>query len=225
MKRYVEGQVHTNAEAHAAKLSAKKLRHNVKKYPDRNPDLVVMDVAIAGRLENAADAHLKLEEMPERGAGGELVPIQDSGALSIAVQTVKSPDRVTVDASLDRVDLAHKNGVLNMALDTAEALNAQNSAEQMLAHQMAAAHRMSLDLMAQAGNTRDPIEKCRLVNASARLMDVCQKTLLTIDRLHTGGQQTVTVQHVQVTGGGQAVINGTVQTGGAMLSKLTTDKS
>jgi hypothetical protein len=101
-----------------------------------------------------------------------------------------------------------------MALDTAEAIGASNAAEQMLAHQMAVAHRTSLDLIAEAGNTRDPIERCRLINTASKLMDLCQKGLNTINKIRTGGQQTVTVQHVQVADGGQAVINGSIDTGG-----------
>jgi len=215
VKIYADGQVNTNAEAHAAKLSAKKIRLNVRDNSDRNPYLAGIKYEIANRLETSADAHLTLKEIPERGMGGELIPA-DASCISTATLTLKNPDRVTLDASIDRLELAHKNGVLNMALDTAEAIASKNPAEQMLAHQMAAAHRMSLDLMAQAGNTRDPVEKCRLINTAAKLMDTYQKAMLTVNRLHTGGQQTVTVQHVQVTDGGQAVINGEVHTGGRM---------
>jgi len=183
-----------------------------------------MDLEIADRLETAADERLRLEEIPERGMGGEFIPV-DTSHISTSTLTLKKPDRVTLDASIDRLELAHKNGVLNMALDTAEAIESKNPAEQMMAHQMAAAHRMSLDLMAQAGNTRDPVEKCRLINTAAKLMDTYQKAMLTVNRLHTGGQQTVTVQHVQVTDGGQAVINGAVHTGGQLSGRGRVSKN
>lgn len=218
MKIYPDAQVKTNAEAHAAKLSAKKMRLNVRNKSDSNPELVGLELEIADRLEASADAHLTLKEIPDIGVGGEMI-LSDDTNFSITALTLRSPDRVTLDASIDRLELAHKNGVLNMALDTAETIGARNGAEQMVAHQMAAAHRMSLDLLAQAGNTRDTIEKCRLVSAAAKLMDLYQKAMLTVNRLHTGGQQTVTVQHVQVTDGGQAVINGAVHTGGPIPSR------
>lgn len=207
MKIYADGQINTNAEAHATKISVKRMRLNVRYNSE-----------IADSLETAADEHLKLKEVPERGIGGELVSVETPYA-SVAELTLKKPDRVTVDASSDRLDLVHKNGVLNMALDTAEAINSKNPAEQMLAHQMATAHRMSLDLMAEAGNTRDPVEKCRLINMAAKLMETYQKAMLTIHRLHTGGQQVVTVQHVQVSGGGQAVINGAIHPGGPLSGR------
>lgn len=208
MKINPDFQVGTNAEAYASKLTAKKLRR--KNAGETLEECSMLEVA--QKLEKSAENHLALEEMPERGMGGELI-YRDNKSSSALTQNLKNPDRITVDASIDRVELAHKNGVLSMALDTAETIGAKNSAEQMLAHQMAAMHKMSLDLMAQAGNTRDPVEKCRLINCAARLMDVYQKGMITLNRLHSGGQQFMTVQHVQVSDGGQAVINGSVQTG------------
>ncbi|OFW87508.1 MAG: hypothetical protein A3J37_07270 [Alphaproteobacteria bacterium RIFCSPHIGHO2_12_FULL_45_9] len=208
MKINPDFQVGTNAEAYASKLTAKKLRR--KNAGETLEECSMLE--IAQKLEKSAENHLTLEEMPERGMGGELI-YRDNKSSSALTQNLKNPDRITVDASIDRVELAHKNGVLSMALDTAETIGAKNSAEQMLAHQMAAIHKMSLDLMAQAGNTRDPVEKCRLINCAARLMDVYQKGMITLNRLHSGGQQFMTVQHVQVSDGGQAVINGSVQTG------------
>ena len=42
--------------------------------PDYNPAINRMDLESADKLENAAIAALVLPEVPERGAGGELVP-------------------------------------------------------------------------------------------------------------------------------------------------------
>jgi len=59
----------------------------------------------------------------------------------------------------------------------------------------------------------DSVEACRLTNAPARLMSVYQDALLTLQKIRTGGKQTVRVEHVTVAAGGQAVI-GNVTTGG-----------
>ena len=59
----------------------------------------------------------------------------------------------------------------------------------------------------------DSVESCRLANTAARLMSAFNDGVATLQRLRTGGKQTVTVQHVTVAQGGQAVI-GNVQTGG-----------
>jgi hypothetical protein len=58
----------------------------------------------------------------------------------------------------------------------------------------------------QAVNT----ETCRLVGAITRLQATFQDGALTLQKLRTGGKQTVVVQHVNVRQGGQAVVAGQV---------------
>ncbi len=202
------------SDAQAMKLTAARIRQTVADRQDWSLERKEEDLAMAHDLETAADRFLALGFTPQTGVGGEFIQNSVNKSSTTTTPPRKKIDRVNTDASLDRLELIQKNGVLNMALDVAEAVVAMNAAEQMLAHQMAAAHRMSLDLMAQAGNTRDPIEKCRLVNTASKLMDACQKALLTINKVQNGGQQTMTVQHVHVTEGGQAVINGNIEARG-----------
>lgn len=201
-------------EAQAMTLAAEQIRHNVADREDRSAEDNEASLIIADDLANAADTYLILDDAPVLGVGGEFV--QTTGIKSSVVCPSRDKvDRINTEASMDRLELASKNGVLSMALDTAEAIGAGNAVEQMIAHQMAVAHRTSLDLMAEAGNTRDPIEKCRLINTASKLMDVCQKGLTTVHKVRNGGQQTVTVQHVQIGNGGQAVVNGTANIRGA----------
>jgi hypothetical protein len=54
------------------------------------------------------------------------------------------------------------------------------------------------------------IQATRLANAIGRLMSTYQQGLLTVQRLRSGGKQTVVVQHVHVNEGGQAVVAGKV---------------
>jgi hypothetical protein len=72
---------------------------------------------------------------------------------------------------------------------------------------------MDRGLSSEHGRAGDQVEACRCTNAAARLMSAFNDAALTLQRLRTGGNQTVTVQHVNVASGGQAVI-GNVQTGG-----------
>lgn len=205
-------------EAQAMSLTAAQIRHNVEHEQDRGFEQKEENLIIADKLDDAANSYLILSEIPARGVGGEFVQTTES-KLPVTCPPREQISRVNTEASMDRLELASKNGVLSMALDTAEAIGASNAAEKMLAHQMAAAHRTSLDLIAEAGNTRDPIERCRLINTASKLMDLCQKGLTTIHKIRTGGQQTVTVQHVQVSDGGQAVINGAVDARGRGADK------
>ena len=136
----------------------------------------------------------------------------------------EGPDQIAEEASIRRTDLLMQPSFdcVALAVDTAESIGAANGLEKMLAHQLAVAHEASLRLMDRAlsyeagGRSMregDSIEACRLANSAARLMSCFQDGIATLQRLRTGGTQTVTVQHVNVASGAQAVI-GNVQTGG-----------
>jgi len=105
----------------------------------------------------------------------------------------------------------------------AETIQATNSLEKMRAHQMAAAHAMAMRLQVEAhalirtykrtgyAHQSLSIEAGRLLNASARMMDTYQHGLLTLQKVRSGGQQTVVVQHVNVSDGGRAMVAGQVK--------------
>jgi hypothetical protein len=185
---------------------------------------VASDRARADRLEE--DAAL-VPIQTEAGAGGELVTVLAGEMSSHYRNTVNDPSYVTAGASHDRLELAHEANVLEMGLDVAETVQASNSLEMMLSHQLAAAHRSSMKLDAQLnhqigrmnGVISDKdlalrnVEVARLANSTARMMGAFQQGLLTLQRLKSGGRQVVTVQHVTVADGGQAVVAGQVTRG------------
>ena len=90
-----------------------------------------------------------------------------------------------------------------------------------MAHQMAAAHVASMRLFGRAekelvctelqgARTRHEaqLSASRLFNTAARLMTSFQDGMATLHKIRCGGRQVVTVQHVQVSDGGQAVVAG-----------------
>jgi hypothetical protein len=93
----------------------------------------------------------------------------------------------------------------------------------MLAHQLAAAHPLAMELLTIAAaeaqrhrqaphmNSGALAEAARTTTAAARLMDSCARGALILDRLLNGARQTVLVQHVTVGDGGQAVVAGNVE--------------
>ena len=129
--------------------------------------------------------------------------------------TLKSPDQVAFDASAERKQLllGPQIDVCALALDSAETIGAENSLEKMLAHQLALAHRLAFDFANRAAKQTDPIIATKLMNVSARMMDTYQHGLLAIQKLRSGNSQTVTVQHVHVSGG-QTLVAGTMLSGG-----------
>jgi hypothetical protein len=194
---------------------------------------------LAPMWEREAAKLLTLPEPPDVGAGGEVVhehPAPDARAenalqegkwkrANLRDTLAQGATRIAEEASIRRTDLLMQPSfdAVALAVDAAESIQAANSLEKMLAHQLAVAHEASMRLMDRAlayeagGRSMregDSVEACRLANTVARLMSVFQDGLLTLQRLRTGGNQTVTVQHVNVQPGAQAVI-GNVQTGGA----------
>ena len=218
----------------AKSLTERAMLHKREAYTERickNPPI------LAPVWERAADALLTLPAAPEVGPGGEVIrqqPAPDGASaegapairerFEIRDTLLEGATRIAEDASVRRTDLLMQPSfnALALGIDAAESIGAANSLEKMLAHQMAVAHEASLRLMDralsyEAGGRHlregDSVEACRLTNAAARLMTVFQDAALTLQKLRTGGAQTVTVQHVNVAPGGQAVV-GNVQTGG-----------
>jgi hypothetical protein len=126
------------------------------------------------------------------------------------------------------MDLAGDAGVLDLAADTAQTIQAGDTLEKMLAHQLAAAHALAMKLAGRAmahtnsaahdrfGPVRreyHAVEAARAANAAARMMTVFQEGLTSLTKLRSGGAQRVVVQHVTVGGGGQAIVAGQVSAG------------
>jgi len=114
---------------------------------------------------------------------------------------------VTAEASRDRLGLASQAGSLSLALDAADTIQAQDSLEKMLVHEMAVIHagmmkataRMNEEL--DAAGVIDPnkreaanVRACRLAGAISRMSASYQQGLLTLQRKRTGGNQQVTVK-------------------------------
>src|ERR1044072_5205243 len=79
----------------------------------------------------------------ESGAGGELIDRENRlNALGVGVvDPVADPDYVTASASRERLELANEAGSLDLGLDVADSIQAQDSLEKMLVHEMAVLHR------------------------------------------------------------------------------------
>jgi hypothetical protein len=177
--------------------------------------------AVARRARDAELPDLRL------GCGSEVAPRVELDApahIRDVAQTVRqSPDNLAADASLERLQLARNADVLALAVELAQDSGATTAAEKMLAHQLAAAHRLGMGLIATAAdelhkhrvaahvNPGAAAEAVRCANAGARVMAAFSQGALALDRLRNGGRQVVTVQHVTVADGGQAVVAGTVK--------------
>jgi|SRR6516225_130697 hypothetical protein len=130
--------------------------------------------------------------------------------------TSQGETRIAEDASIARMDLLIQDHLdcAPTALDAAESIEARNSLEKMLVHEMAAAHEAAmrfLDRSMVCASRGETVECARYANLSARFMAVYQTGLLTLHKIRGGGQS-ITVQHVTIGPNSQAVV-GNVQTG------------
>jgi hypothetical protein len=168
----------------------------------------------------------ELLHLPENLVSTHGETIQSDFRLAHIVNTLKNPNMINISASELRVDLAACvwSQAAEAALDAAESAGAENSLEKMLCHQMAVMHCAAMKLTSRSlDNVMPPVEMARLSNAAARMMQVYQEALLTLQKIRSGGKQTVVVQHVHVTEGGQGLVAGNMESGkgGNELANLT----
>ena len=186
------------------------------------PEQASMLQVEATYYDAAALAQMQPTALPSITAG-EVVPSEkdlphNRGGWAVR-DTLATPDTPAVAASLARTELLAQSrlDVLALGIDAAAATTSSDPLTKMLAHQAGLAHAAAFRLMDRAMEQDSPVEMARLVNSAARMMSTFQQALVTLHRLQTGGQQTVTVHHINVNAG-QAVVAGSVQTGGQSIS-------
>ena len=171
----------------------------------------------------------------QQGNGGELVPLfepEDAYRRDFKRMMVEdSPDVLEQQASSDAMNLLANVDALPAGLEMANSIKARNRPERMLAHEAATMHTLAMKFAARAAAEIDraqthmtsgqtqfrqiaSIESCRNLNAAARAMSAFNDAMLTLQKLRTGGRQIVTVQHVTVKDGGQAVVAQTMRPSG-----------
>src|SRR5262244_4565387 len=121
-------------------LAAERVRAEAAASPHRS---TAVDLARADKWEGQARTKQLPSTRTEIGAGGELIDRENRwNALGVGVvDTVADPDYVTASASRERLELANEAGSLDLALDVADSIQAQDSLEKMLVHEMAVLHR------------------------------------------------------------------------------------
>jgi hypothetical protein len=103
----------------------------------------------------------------------------------------------------------------NITLTLMHEINPRNGMESLLAIQMLHTHHLAVKMMERAANTNQSIEDvdCN-VNMATKLTRVFNQQLDTLQKLRGKGQQKMTVEHVHVYEGGQAVVGDINQGGG-----------
>jgi hypothetical protein len=174
----------------------------------------------AGKFLDIGSHALHVTGPVKPGNGGEMLVVTREMQADVPgmIDTVRErPSMLAAEASESRLRLTGDNVV--QAVDAAQSINARNSLEKMLAHQLASLHRLGMLAASHAeqllvypgtiGNKQvASIEAARQMNAASRVLGAYQDGLVALDKIRRGGKQTVKVvhQHVAVGPGGQAVV-------------------
>ena len=115
-------------------------------------------------------------------------------------------------------DAGSKNGevredAVNFMLSVVKGVEPKDQMEAMLAAQMAAVHMQTMTFARKLSNTDYISQQDSAERAFNKLARTFTTQMEALKRCRTGGQQRVTVEHVTVNEGGQAIV-GNVETGG-----------
>lgn len=167
--------------------------------PDYDPVRRDFDLGLADQMDREAQALLTPQEPLKTGLGGEIIPQVEDGLPGVEL-ALKKPDLLNLEASVQRSSLIERAGVLELGIETAKDTRAQGSVQKMISHQMAAAHKRAMNLLAESQEAKDVEVACKKARTAAKMMDAFSRAALTLQRLQTGASQVVQVQHVQVNG-------------------------
>lgn len=111
-------------------------------------------------------------------------------------------------------------GALNAILGLIHGINPTDEIEAMLASQMVGLHRASMECMRRAQLSGQTFEGREMNLKHAAKLSRCFASLTEALNRHRGkGQQKVTVEHVHVHEGGQAIVGNVARQGGGSASK------
>ena len=110
---------------------------------------------------------------------------------------------------------------LNFMLAMVKGIEPRDQVETMLAAQMAAVHNATMTFARRLNHVENIPQQDSAERAFNKLARTFASQVESLKRYRTGGEQKVTVQHVNVNDGGQAIV-GNVQGGGGVSKKAGT---
>lgn len=178
-----------------------KVQRNVQRLralaPHYDPVRHDFDLGLAEEMEREAQALLTPEKPLQTGLGGEIIPPIEHDLPGLE-SVLKEPDLLNLGASEQRAQLLERNGVLELGVEAAQDAQAHGAIQKMVTHQLAAGHKRAMELLEESARAKDPDIAIKKARASARLMDAFSRSALTLQRLKSGGGQTIQVQYMQV---------------------------
>lgn len=178
----------TEARARGLRVSAKMARASVLEAPEPLQGLNV-DSKLLGKHPGLTDRDLRLELLQQ------------------AARALASP----WDSQSDL------NNKIRLAVEVLEGIAPRDALESMLSVQMIAVHNAIMGCLERAMHPRQTTRgHDHHLKQAVKLMAIYERQLAALDKHRGRGQQKITVEHVTVQAGGQAIV-GSVETGNARV--------
>jgi hypothetical protein len=197
---------------------ARKRKHGVATGHQSAPtDRAVADIIIGeGRGRQPAPG-LKIHT--ENGVSVSIEHDDKKLGLSLLMAAVGTTDASFFHSLVGQLlEAGSKNGqptqeAINFMLSVVKGVEPRNQVEAMLAAQMAAVHMQTMVFARKLADAEYIDQQDSAERAFNKLARTFTTQLEALNRYCTGGQQRVTVEHVNVNAGGQAIV-GNLETGG-----------
>jgi len=201
------------------KIEAKK--DVAKTYEPTPRERAVVEAYLARKKETAP----RMKALVKDGLA-ELVPDHPEPKIAhlLLMEAVGAKDLDFLNGLLSQLINAGAQGEdvdessLNFMLSVVKGVEPEDQVEAMLAAQMAAVHMATMTFAGRLANVDTIPQQDSAERAFNKLARTFASQVEALKRYRTGGRQTVTVEHVTVNAGGQAIV-GNVETGGRGASK------
>jgi len=170
---------------------------------------------------------LVIDDMPE-GAGALRLDAKHNDRAGMVLQMLDAFGTASPEFaqhSVGRVAAVMRNRgeklpdstALNAGLASVSGIAPENEVEAMLAVQMVGTHEVAMEMLTRAklADTTDQLE--RYGSLATKLLRTYTTQIEALSKLRRGGAQKVTVEHVHVYEGGQAIVGNVTQGGGGRL--------
>ena len=143
-----------------------------------------------------------------------------TGSSSDAVQFERLSRVVESLWSSKHSDRATSDRIMQAAYDTLKGIAPRSELEGMLAAQMIGAYNAPMECLRRAMIPEQTFEgRDQNLKHAAKLMSIYERQLAALDKHRGNGQQKITVEHVTVEAGGQAIVGNVRQDGGEQQQK------
>jgi hypothetical protein len=175
----------------------------------------------AGKVKNFGSDNLPYPRLLVDENGRTELKIQDDGTRfgtnseDLILSTIQQLSSV-IGRGNDLADNEVRQQAFNGALASVVDSKPKDSIELMLATQMAAVHNIALEVSRRAMYHEQSVEGVKLnINCANKLMNTFARQVEALAKHRAKGQQKITVQHVNVNDGGQAIVGDVKQGGGS----------